>query len=1309
MSNSQQEPPLNSKDEILEQRWLTARTMLQAAKSNVKITKCRQTGLYPLSNTQKRFWVLECFQDNGATYNVPFVMNITGPITPEIIKLTCNTMLKRHEILRSVIQLIDNVPFLRVLPFTEHLLKFSSAYDISEKEVLSEIGAEIHNRIDLNNGPTVYFKLFFISSNCKMLLICSHAIFIDRSSIALFVKEFSELLKDSTNENDPPFNYWDYTQWQNSIQKSIDFRNKIDWWKKYLDGAPESLMLLTDYHRSRIENHKGDKYPIQINSDLTLQIDSFCRNSGITRHTLITAVYAYLLGLLSHQNEIVFGIPVTLRNRKELLPVIGPFINSLPIRLKISKDLTIKQFIISVTNLIQDALKYQDVPFDLIIKELNVKRDLAKSPIFQTMFIYQNIPLSSINTGADIIHTFIPKTNTSIVDITFCIEEMPDHLSGYIEYATSLFKMETIEQYYYHFTSLLRIFVHQHDCYLKNITLPSKFIPQSNSKYHQYSDWRSIPAYFQEQVEKTPDSIAIVFETESIFYGVLHSRANMISEMLKKEEIKPGTVVGIVLPPSPALIVAELGILKNGCTVAVVNFTDPHVRTMKMLNEANVKTILTTTQRSKEFHAFTVFSITPFGDSIVKSHACNVDSVPNIDAAYCVFTSGSTGIPKCVLLSAESINNHTFALIKEFNITEDDRIALSLNPSFVASIWQIWAPLFSGATLFIYEQMNDPRLLLSKVSEDKITIIEFTPSIFDSFLRAGLVNTSSLESVRFFILTGEQVSQTLVRKYYELSKVPLINLYGQTECCDDTLCYHIPSDFSGIRIPAGKAIDNTVSYIVDDYLNILPPLIPGELCTEGVCLALGYINQHHSRPASLTVTINGRHVYKTGDLARMLPDGNIEILGRIDNQIKMHGNRIELGEIETVVNSCFNIKHSIARYFEKTDNSPEGIALYLVAKSKITHDEIQKHLRSTIPLYMVPKWIIYIDELPINTNGKIDKNSLPFPTFMQQESTENTQPEDLDEQKIQNIWRIILKIENVNVTDDFFLIGGDSLQAVALMAELEREFFISLSISILFEYPTIRSLAKVIKSNYQNKYNTIVTMHDNPNSNANLFCIHALEGDVLHYRNLGTFLNPAISLFGVYSPDQIFSSKITIPEMAKVYLNDILRIQKGGPYHFLGYCMGGLISYEIARLLAESGRDVSFVGIIDTEPPFVGSHLNYCQQRIKTFLGETHQRQWIALLRKFKKFFRSQSKTEKDFSDRIHAIRVYRPVKTSLQLDILISSEVYNSQGKEFFKPWSELVNNTINYRVIPDTQHLDLLSEKNVQKIVKIIEERIL
>lgn len=1309
MNNSLNELPQNSKDDLLKQRWYSTRAILQSAKINQKIAKCEPTGIYQLSNVQKRFWLLEYFQELGATYNVPFVMKFTGPVTINKIESICNLMVQRHEILRSVIEIINNVPFIKVRQIDGQPVNITTEYEASETRVFSKINTEIHKKIDLYNGPTVSFKLFIIDSDCKILLVCSHAIFFDRSSIALFTKGFAGLLQDSTiNNNELTYNYWDYSQWQNSIEQTYSYTNKLAWWKCYLNGAPESLALLTDYQRPKVENHNGDIIPIQIDSNLTHQIDSLCQNLGITKHIFITAVYTYLLGLLGSQSDIVIGIPVTLRNRKEFLSVLGPFINTLPIRVKISRDLTIRQFLISVSNVIQDTLKYQDIPFEQIIRELNVPRDLSKSPIFQTMLIYQNISLNNIDNGDNAIKTWVPKTNTSLVDLTLCIEEKQGELTGYFEYASSLFKKDTIEVYSNYFISLLSTFINKLDCHLISINLPSKFTSSDNST-GQYPSWDSIPDYFQTQVNKTPDSIAIIYEKRSITYDVLNSRANILFELLKNDCIKPGTIIGILLPPSPALIIAELGILKNNCTVAVLNYSDPYARIIKMLDQANVSIILTTAQRSNEFKNFTVFSITLFGDSIKKDHTGDNDAIPNIDAAYCVFTSGSTGIPKCVLLSSDGINNHTFALIKEFHITENDRIALSLNPSFVASIWQIWAPLFSGATLFIYEQQNDIRLLFYKVREDKITIIEFTPSALDSLLQTGSIDSSALESLRYLILTGEPISPVLVRKFYNEFEVQLINLYGQTECCDDTLLYHIPFDFSGIRIPAGKSIDNTTSYIIDEYFNHLPVLIPGELCTEGVCLALGYITDKNCT-TPVTETINGKKFYRTGDLARRLPDGTIEILGRIDNQIKIHGCRVELGEIETALNSFVDIRQAIAKYIEKKDNSPEGIALYIVANEKITQDEIRRRLISIIPLYMIPKWIIFIDEIPINNHGKIDKTLLPLPNFRQQDPAENIQPESSDEKIIHKIWKDVLRVEDINVTDDFFMIGGDSFQAVSIMANLEKEFHNNLPISILFEFPTIRSLAQVIRFNNQCKYHTIVTIRANKNSKFNLFCIHALAGNVLHYRHLGKMLNPAISLFGVYSPDQnFFSSKITIPEMAKLYLEDILQIQSKGPYHFIGYCMGGLLSYEIARILSESGQEVSFVGIIDTEPPFIGSHLKYWQQRIKYFLGETHQRQWISLIRKIKRILRLQSTSEKDFSNRINSIRGYRPAKASLYLDIIISSELFNKHGKEFFKPWSKLVNGNIDYQVMTNTNHMNLLSENNVHQIVKIIENRIL
>ena len=751
--------------------------------------------------------------------------------------------------------------------------------------------------------------------------------------------------------------------------------------------------------------------------------------------------------------------------------------------------------------------------------------------------------------------------------LSFSLQE--NAINANLEYNQNLFKSEKIDQMITHFQNLIEEILKDSTKEIGKLNLLTSeekqlILRDWNQTKTDYPNHKCIHQLFEQQVIKTPEAIAVIFENQSLTYQQLNNRANQLAHYLISLGVKPETLVGICLERSLEMIVGLLGILKAGGAYVPLDPNYPAERLKYMLEDANVEILLSQPNIAIETSAQIIYL-----DEVSLGSIENPDVKVNPeDLAYVIYTSGSTGQPKGVLV----LHKGVVRLVKQTNYIDltNKEVLLQLAPiSFDASTWEIWGSLINGAKLVIFPN-EEPSLqtLANVLKKYEVTTLWLTVGLFNLMVDEKL---EDLKDIKHLLAGGDAQSTVHVQKAVsELTNCQLINGYGPTENTTFTCCYPVKSSDQILNsVPIGRPISNTQIYILDSYLQPVPIGVAGELHIGGDGLARGYLNKPElTQEKFINNPFGEGRLYKSGDLARYLPDGNIEYLGRIDTQIKIRGFRIELGEIETILNNHPQIQQAVVIAREDNPGDKKLVAYLVTIGQTISKDELRQYLKNKLPEFMVPSFFVNLERVPLTPNGKVDRRALPIPKI---ELTSYTEPSSENEKTMAKIWAELLNLEKVGIDDNFFSIGGNSLLSVSLFQKIEKNFGIILPVSTLFRTPTIRELTKRLEQ--ENEYSCLIPLQIQ-GSRSPLFLIHACNGEVGIYRNLAENLGKDIPVYGLQSvgldgqqePDQ------TVEVMALRYLKEIKTIQPKGPYYFGGKHIGALIALEMTKQLMLQGE-----------------------------------------------------------------------------------------------------------------------------------------
>ncbi|MBP1599408.1 MAG: Glutamate-1-semialdehyde aminotransferase, partial [Acidobacteria bacterium] len=874
----------------------------------------------PLSFAQQRLWFLDRWNPGSPVYNIPIVLRLTGSLNLDVLQQSLTEILRRHEALRTTFAEEQGQAVQRIAAEVALKVTVIDLEHLPEEERKTEAGRltleESRHPFDLFLGPLFRATVLRLGDQQYVLVLVMHHIVTDGWSLGVFYRELAILyqafLKGEASPLPPlPIQYADFAIWQRQWLKGEVLEREIGYWKEQLDGLAV-LELPTDRPRPPMLTYQGTRQNFTLPPSLTQALKNLSRREGVTLFMTLLAAFQTQLHRYSGQEDIAVGSPIANRSREELEPLIGFFVNTLVLRTKLDGNPSFRELLARVREVALNAYAHQNLPFEKLVEELKPERDPSRSPLFQVMMVLQNTTNPTLELPGLGVEPLFGETETAKFDLTLFLTEERGGLEGCFEYNTDLFDGTTIERMIGHFQTLLEAIAANPDAPISELSLLTEterhqLLIEWNDTTTDYPREACVHHLFEAQVEQTPDAVAVVFQDQQLTYRELNTQANQLAHYLRKHGVGPEVLVGICMERSLDMIVGLLGILKAGGAYVPLDADYPEERLLFMIQDTGMRLLLTQHRLAPIFSAATVemFCL----DTDCNKIAAESDQNPLSGArtenlAYVMYTSGSTGTPKGVEVLHRSIVR--LVMNTGYARFHSDEAYLQLaTVSFDASTFEIWAPLLHGASCVVYPPgMPSPEQLGEVIREHRISTLWLTASLFNTILNEA---PETLQGVSQLLIGGEQLSTPHVRRAQEeLGGTQIINGYGPTESTTFTCTYAIPKEVAPDAIlPIGRPIANTRVYILDHNLKPLPIGIPGELYIGGDGLARGYLNRSEltaekfiSDPFS---TETGARLYKTGDLARYRPDGNIDFLGRIDHQVKIRGFRIELGEIETVL------------------------------------------------------------------------------------------------------------------------------------------------------------------------------------------------------------------------------------------------------------------------------------------------------------------------------------------------------------------------------------------------------------------------
>ena len=1145
----------------------------------------------PLSYNQQSLWFIHQLE-GSIQYHIPLIFNIKGKPDIPALEEAFKTIVNRHEALRTIISEKNGTDCQTVLG--KDLWKLDRM-DLHNPDFLkNEITRLIRIPFDLANDHMMRACLITKAQRDYCLVITMHHIASDGWSANILRKELTECYQaivSGTPASLPPLpiQYIDYAIWQRNFLKSDSIRDKIDYWKTKLQNVPP-LQLPTDFARPAIQSTRGNSYRFSIDNSIVSPLRELGYSNQSTLFMTLLAAFKTLLYRYSGQEDICVGTPTAGRESHETEDLIGFFVNTLALRTGLSGDMGFTELLKDIRITTLEAFEYQKVPFEMVVDALGQERDLSRNPVFQVLFVLQNVPKNHLSLNDADVSEDSYENLTSKIGLAFELKEIGTSIKGIAEYNTDLYKPETIENFVDHFIQLLRSIIENPNEEIgklkilsnkENIVLSESF----NSLIQTLPNQNTILDLFHEQVEKSPNALAVEFEGKKLTYLELNEKSNQLANFLLNKNLQPESLVPICLDRSLEMIIGILGILKAGGAYVPVDPTYPDERIEFVFSDTKANLIITTSDLKTRLQK--VGELIVLDEEWPEIEKLSEEVIPlrihQNQLAYVIYTSGSTGKPKGVMIEHRGLMAFLLARISYHKKTSSALLIPSF--SFDASVPVIFGTLTTGGKLILCksELIKNPHHIKELLNETETILC--VPSYYRFLLEENLLDKASFSKV---IVAGENLDESLVKLHFEKSgNAALYNEYGPTECTVWASVAEIKSPHEKVTI--GKPIDFSKIYIINKDKQLNPINVIGELCIAGETVARGYLNlpgltseKFVQNPFS--PDLNAK-MYRTGDLARWLPDGNIEYMGRIDDQVKIRGYRVELGEIESTINKKDGVKESAVILREDVPGQKRLVG-YVVSKVPIHPNdqvewvfEIKKELQKKLPNYMVPSNIVILDNLPLTANNKIDRKNLPKPI---ENISKNKAPTTKLEKTISEIWCSALKKETIDIEADFFELGGNSLLAVKVMSLLEKEIGLKLSINQIFKNPNIAELAKAIenKNPVQNGLLEVKTS----GSKAPLYIVHGVGSSASIYYRLAKYIENDQPIYG-FQPkglDGIELPNNSIEEMATYYISLMIAQNPNGPYNLSGYCFGGNVAYEMAQQLQAMGKKVDKLILFDT-------------------------------------------------------------------------------------------------------------------------------
>ncbi|WP_430014744.1 MupA/Atu3671 family FMN-dependent luciferase-like monooxygenase [Microcystis protocystis FBCC-A270] len=1033
----------------------------------------------PLTEAQRQLWILAQLGDNGSTaYNQSVTLQLSGPLNLVAMTQAIQRISDRHEALRTKINAQgDSQEILPQVEINCPILDFSLDQASAQQQAEQWLKEESEKPFDLSQGSLVRWYILKLEPELHLLVLTAHHIISDGWSMGVILRELGELYSAKcqgvTANLKTPKQFRELIEWQSQPSQGEELKKQQAYWLTTLVN-PTVLNLPTDKPRPALPSYQANRQSLTLDSQFTEKLKQFSRKQGCTFLMTLLSVYNILIHRLTGQDDILVGLPASGRGLLDSEGMVGYCTHFLPICSQLAGNPTFADYLKQMRGVLLSAYEHQDYPFALLLNQLDLPRNTSRSPLIDVSFNLEpaiNLPKMK---GLEI--SLLPqKVSFRDRDLHLNVTEMGGEALIDCDYNTDLFKDETIQRWLGHFQTLLEAVINDSQQNLRELPLLSSAERQQllvdwNNTKTDYPQDQCIHQLFEAQVERTPDAIAVVFETQQLTYSELNCRANQLAHYLQKLGVKPDELVGICLERSLDMIVGLLAILKVGGAYVPIDPDYPQERISFMLQDTQVKILLTceSLQTSLPNHQSIVVCLDKDWQPINQASQENLNSTVSADnLAYIIYTSGSTGKPKGVEITHRSVNRLLFG-VNYVHLDATQRFLQMAPIAFDASTFEIWGALLHGARCVIFtENIPTSTSLQNAIDKNGITVLWLTAALFNKIIDD---NSQALSGIKQLLIGGEALSVAHVHK--ALAALPLTQItngYGPTESTTFTCCYPIPKQLEAAikSIPIGRPISNTQVYILDSYLQPVPIGVVGELHIGGFGVARGYLNRPELTQEKFIANPFSNdpdaRLYKTGDLARYLPDGDIEYLGRIDNQVKIRGFRIELGEIEAVLLSHPQVREAVVLVNESDRSENRALVAYIVPNDPAcTTQSLREFVKRQLPDYMIPAYWLVLEKLPLTSNGKIDRRALPLPNPELNRSIDYVAPKNPTQEAIAAIFGQVLKLEKVGIYDNFFEIGGNSLQATQVISRLRESFALELPLRRLFEQPTVADLALAV-------------------------------------------------------------------------------------------------------------------------------------------------------------------------------------------------------------------------------------------------------
>jgi len=1032
----------------------------------------------PLSFAQQRLWFLQQIDPESHLYNIHLPIKIEGELNVAALEQSINEIVRRHEALRTTFRQIGKEPMQFVKPCFRVEL---APREVSSNSELAEwIKEESQFLFDLSSGPLFRASLLRLSLNEHVLLLTMHHIVSDGWSMGVLLRELCALYAAAESKEPVPLpslpiQYADFAVWQQQAPQGALSASHLGYWKQQLAGIPAVLELPTDRPHPASRSFRGAGISFFVSFDLADKLRALSQREGATPFMTLLAAFNVLLYRYTGQEDIAVGTPIAHRNHAEVEQLIGFFVNTLVMRTQCSGELTFREFLRKVKETSLSAYAHQDVPFEKLVEDLHPERSMSHSPLFQVMFDLQNTPMQPMHLG-NLRLTPLPfEPGTSKFDLTLTLNETTNGLDGALEYSTDLFDKTTAWQMVESFKTILHGITFNPDAEIQSLPVLAeaekrKLVVEWNQTSQPYASNALIHRLFEQQVEDTPERPALACGDEILTYRELNSRANQLARYLKNCGVGQEALVGILMQRSAETVVAILATLKAGGAYLPLDPTRPAELLAFMINDARPTVVVTKSSLSHSLpHSMPqIVCVDGEEDEIGKENAENltVEIFP-ANAAYAIYTSGSSGRPKGVIVSHQNLLHSTSA--RPLHYREPVRAFLLLSSfSFDSSVAGLFWTLCQGGKLVVPEEADhqDPAYLLRICERHSVSHLLCLPGFYRLLLEQASDHLASLKTA---IVAGEKCSLDVVRRHHiSLAGVQLFNEYGPTEASVWSSVYECRHEVSRDNLPIGRPIANTRIYLLDSRLQPVPPGVAGELYIGGGGVARGYLN-HPELTAERFIPDpfsgeRGARLYCTGDLARYRATGELEFLGRKDFQVKLRGYRIELTEIEAALVQHRSVQQAAVLMREDAQRNSQLVA-YIVPRPgmDVTANELREYLKSKLPDYMLPAGFATLDSLPLTSAGKLDRKALElYGPVKAYSSSEYRAPQTALEKVLAEIFSEVLGASRVGAFDNFFELGGHSLRGTQVVSRIREIFQIELPLRRIFEEPTVSGLAQAM-------------------------------------------------------------------------------------------------------------------------------------------------------------------------------------------------------------------------------------------------------